>query len=662
MRSGGPRDLAPEVGACIDRVLAAAGLEGDARRDVLADLRAHFEDGLAAGRSAADLLERFGDPEAAGRRIREVWGRTGRERPRRRRMGWGRWMGEVRQAARTLRRSGAVSAMVVATLALGIGANTAVFTALDAVLLQDLPYPDADRLVRVYEREGDVGFNYLRGPVIQAYREWDDVFTDLGALYTYREVGGDLTGGDLPERVVVSSADAGLFATLGVPPLLGRTFRPEESLGSPDGFNAETGSAVAVLSHALWQRRFSGAADVIGRAIEIDGVRREIIGVMPQGFTNPVGSQPDVWVPQNLREGDRNSWGNYYLTSVARLQPGLTVQAARARLAAHADALARVRPEIGDWRPAILPLQEDLVGESRRTMLWVLAGAVALVLLSTCVNAGNLIFARALARSRELAVRGALGANRARLFVHLLLESALLAVGGGVAGLLLGWGALKGLMRVAPEALPALTRPTLSPRILLLGFAVTGVALLLSGLVPALRLSRTPPAEALRSGGRGGTESRRLRSVRSGLVITQLAVALALVVGAGLLVRSFASLRQVELGFQPEGVLTFEVHLPSTRYPEGADRVRFHRTLEQQVAALPGVHAVGATSWLPVNGRYNIWGLSTDPGDLENDDGWSQADVRIIAGDYFDAAGIRVLRGAQAADVDMEGASNVLWI
>ncbi|MEZ4416440.1 MAG: ADOP family duplicated permease [Gemmatimonadota bacterium] len=659
MRAGD--GLPPEVDRLIEQVLSHADLEGAGRREVESDLREHFEDGLASGRSVAELIRVFGDAEEAGRRIAAARRRRTPEGRAGRRSGLD-WTGELGRAARGLRRARGFSALVLGTLALGIGATTAVFTALDAVLLRPLPYPDAGRLARIYEvGEWSNAPQYLRAPVAERYASWDDVFESVGVVYTYRETGGDLTDGDVAERVVLSYADAGFFRVLGVQPALGRVFVPEESVRSADDVGPGPAAPVAVLSWDLWARRFGSDANAVGSTLQVDGMTIEVIGVMPKGFTNPFGSSPDLWVPQNLTPGGGNSWGNYFLSSVARLAPGVSVEDAHQRVLARFDAWALEEPELGNVRPLVVPLREDLVGGTRRTMLWILAAAVTLLLISTCVNAGNLVFARSLGRVRDLAVRGALGAGRRRLLWHLMLESALLAGAGGLLGVAVGWAGLEAILALAPDALPTLTQPTLSGRVLVLSLFVSTLALLLFGLAPAWHFSTVAPAKALRAGGRSGTESRRHRSLRDGLVVVQMAVALALVVGAGLLVKSFAALRAVDLGIDATGVETFEVHLPRSRYPAGEDRIRFHRAFEDRVRALTGVRSVGATSWLPVSGRYHVWGYATDPADLQNDEVWSSADIRVVTGDYFEAMGVRLLSGSGLAEID-PGGPPVMWI
>ncbi|HZD03936.1 MAG TPA: ABC transporter permease, partial [Longimicrobiales bacterium] len=467
--------LPPELEAVVRDVLESSGLELPARAEVEADLRAHFEDGLDAGVAARDLAERFGSPAAAGRRIaraRRAGGGSERERmgdDGRWRMSATEWWTEVRRSVRRLVRTPGFALVVVITLALGVGANTAILSVVQAVLLKPLPYQDPGRLVRVYSaQEGSLmDFDHLRGPAVTEYRTWTDVFESFGALYTYRQTGADLTGGGHTERVTVVPVTPGYFETLGIRPELGRTFEEEESFGpgSPDDDASPAEgpyATVAIISHALWQSRFSGTRDVVGRTLDLDGVSYEIVGVMPRGFIDPFGAPADVWRPQDMREGGRNNWGNFFLSGVARLKSGVGLEAAQARIDVLHARMREAHPEGGDnERLHIVPLHEDLVGSSRRTMLLVLAAAAALVLLTACVNLANLLFTRGLDRDRDVAVRTALGSGRARIVGGLLAETAILAALGGAVGLGLGWMGVRGLLALAPDALPMVTRPEL---------------------------------------------------------------------------------------------------------------------------------------------------------------------------------------------------------
>lgn len=653
----------------IDEVVEATGLELPDRHDVARELAAHFEDGLAAGRSEEELVERFGDPTEAAREIARARRRRSdgtRTQDGRWWMSVGEWWQQARQSLRALARAPGFAALVVLTLALGVGANTAVFTVLDAVLLAPLPYAEPDRLVRVYEaRRDDPGsLNFVRGPTTAAVRGWDEVFESAAGLYTYRETGADLTDGDRPRRITVVRASAGYFETLGIPPLLGRTFREEESTGVGEGGGREPLLAVTVLSHRLWRDHFGEDPEMIGRSIRMDGAAYEVVGVMPARFEDPFGPAADAWVPQDLRAGGSNSWGNFYLSVVARLRDGVTVEAAQDRVdALWAGILEAEGIENRDYGPRLTPLHDDVVGDTRRAMLWLLAGAAGLVLLSACVNVANLMFARGLGRMRDAALRSALGSGRVRLVAGQLTEAALLAVAGGILGLVLGAVGVQALLAVAPDALPLVTTPRLSPRVF--GFAMGSslVALLVFGLAPALRTAATPPGDALRHGERGSTGGGRLGALRDALVVVQVAAGLVLLAAAGLLGRSFLSIQDVDLAVDPDDVLTFEVHLPEARYADGTARQAFHDELHRRVMELPAVTAAGAVSWLPVNGRYHIWSFNWTPSgpDTDDDDRWFGSDIRMIDGDYFRAMDIEVIRGDEPSRVAADDPA-VVWV
>ncbi|MEJ2207353.1 MAG: ABC transporter permease, partial [Gemmatimonadota bacterium] len=588
--------LPAEIERLIARVLDEAGLDlVTGRAEVERELRAHFEDGLATGTSPAELVRRFGDPVATGRRIAQ----TGPRAAARRRGEHGRWWmsgtewwTEARRAVRRLARTPGFVVIVVATLALGVGVNTAIFTVLNAVLLEDLPYRDPHRLVRVYESHvDDPGMlTFLRAPVLGEYRTWDEVFADVGGIYTYREVGADLGETDPPSRVTVVRVSAGYFETLGIRPERGRTFLEAESFGPGEaGSSTAPITRTAILSHDLWANHFGSAADIVGGTVILDGVSWEIVGVMPPGFRDPLGSRADVWVPQDLRPGGSNGYGNYYMSAVARLRDGLTVEAAQERVRTLSAAYAERQPDVEGSFPRLVPLQDDVVGATRQSMLWILAVAAGLVLLTACVNVANLLFARGLSRDRDLALRSALGSGRARLVAGILAENGLLAAAGGATGLGFAWAGLRVLMAGSPQALPSVIDVQMGRTVLAFTLAVTIGALLVFGLAPAWRLSRTEPSDVLRSGDRTATAGRVVRRLRNGLVVLQVAAAVVLVAGGILLARSFTSLLDVPLGIEPRGVLTYEVHLPSARYPDGATREAFFRELHDRVAQLPGV-------------------------------------------------------------------------
>lgn len=551
---------------------------------------------------------------------------------------------DLRFSFRALRKRPGFSAVIILTLGLGIGANTAVFSVLNGVLLKPLSYENPDRLVRVYrvweDREtGEKQYerNYLTGLDVHDFRPKTEIFQGFAAFYSYREMGADLTGGDRPERIVRMPISSEFFQVLGVSLARGRSFSLDEERG---------GVPLAVISYGLWQSHFAGVEDVLSRTLTLDGVVHDVIGVAPQGFEGPMGRQVAAWTPENLDPAhDRNTRGNHYLSAVARLAPGVSMVQAQERMDVVTRAIAEeISSEEGTWLTQLVPLLEDRVGESRNT-LWVLMAAVVLVLLSTCVNVANLFLVRSFSRAKELAVRAALGSGRRALIRQLLSESLLMALLGGLLGLLVAWAGIHGLLALAPEGIPRLSEIALNGPVLAFTLAVSLLTGLLFGLAPTLRLSRPDLASELRDGERGSSVGRGHQRLRFVLVVSEVAVALVLLVGAGVLMRSFQALQGVDLAFEPSGVLSYEVHLPDSRYPEGVDRVGFYEELFPRVEALPGVRGVGATSWLPIQGRYHDWGVTRMEGGEITAGDWNGSDMRMVAGDYFDAMGMELIQG-----------------
>ncbi len=566
----------------------------------------------------------------------------------------------LRLALRGLGKRPGFSAIVVLTLALGIGANTAVFSALNSVLLKPLPYREPSQLVRIYQEwqsaetgEREFTHGFVTGLDFTDWRAQAEVFGSMAAFYNYRELGSDLSGDEGAERVIRMRVSSGYFSTLGVEPFLGRGFTLDEERDD---------LALAVISHGLWQRSFGGDRDVLGSTIIMDGRAHEIMGVMSRGFRGPGAGDVEVWTPQDLRPGDYNHRQNHYISVVARLAPGVSVDQAQERM----DVLARAIGEeqewasVGTWMARVVPLQEDEVGGVKAT-LWILMTAVALVLLSTCVNVANLFLVRSVSREKELAVRSALGSGRGDLVGQLLSESMVLAALGGALGVAVAWVGVRVLPLLSPEGLPRMSEIGLDGTVLLFSAAVSVLTGLVFGLAPLFRLRRDNLAMSLRDESRGSTGGRHQQKVRSILVVSEMAVALVLLVGAGILIRSFRAIQDVDLRVATEGVLTYEVHLPEARYPTGSDRARFYQEAFPRLSALPGVGAVGATSWLPVQGRYHSWGVSRlGEGDQEGEN--VQADMRMVEGDYFQALDVDLIRGRWLGPQDLAGADSVTVI
>ncbi len=550
----------------------------------------------------------------------------------------------LRYAGRGLLRSPGFACVVVFTLAVGIGANTVMFTVLDGVLLSPLPYKQPERLVRLYTaRPNDPDAKeYIPGTGFLAYREQTDIFEGLAAVYSYRQSGADLTNGDETQRIVVMPASSGLFEVLGVEPIMGREFLPEE----------ETGDAnIAVISYGLWHSAFAGDPDVLGKDIDLQGVPHTVVGVMPAGFRNPIGWDVDLWRPENLQPGGRNNWGNHYLSAVGRLREGVSLEEARARLEALGVSMFEEEPRTHGTYATIYPLLDDTVGETR-TMLWVLMGAVGMVLLIACVNVASLFLVRSADRWKELAIRAALGAGRRRLVGQMLTESLFLGIAGGIGGLMLSFAGLRAVVALSPGSFPRVAELGIDTRIFAFATVVSVLTGLLFGMAPALQFSRPNLDRALRDDDRGNSGGKMHRRLRGGLAVAEISIALVLLFGAGLLTKSFRQLAEVDLGVETGGVLTYEVHLPSSRYPGARDRIAFYDRYFERVQTIAGVESVGATSYLPGEGRYHGWSLGRADLDLDDDESWTGTDVRVVDGDYLQLMGIELIRGRLFAGSD----------
>jgi predicted permease len=517
---------------------------------------------------------------------------------------------DVRLALRSLRRHPGFTAVAVLTLALGIGGNTAIFSVVDAVLLRPLAYHQPDRLVTVLHATGraDAARPGLRDgslPVAPAnflvWRAQARSFERLAAAQAWRAT---LTGTDRPEELKAVKVTADLLPLLGIAPALGRAFLPTE--------DRPGGGRPVVLSHGLWQRRFGGSRDVIGRTVRLNGEDHQVVGVMPPGFQFPPfwWTNAELVAPLDLT-GKETDWDGSSLRVFGRLRPGITRSQAQAEMNTIWGPLARAHPAAsGGLTVAVDSLQRKVVGGVRRGLLVLLAG-VGFVLLIACANLANLLLARWSSRQQELAVRASLGATRGRLARQLLTESLVLALAGGLLGLALAALGLDLLLALAPADLPRLETVRLDGRVFAFTLTLSLVTGLLFGLAPAWRLSQLDLQGALKRGGRttsgGGPGAGGLRGL---LVVTEVALALVLLVGAGLMIRSFGRLRAVDAGFNPHHLLSLIVPLDTRRYPDARGRATLFRALIDRVAALPGVQSAGAINHLPLAG--DVWGKEVD--------------------------------------------------
>jgi putative ABC transport system permease protein len=550
---------------------------------------------------------------------------------------------DLRYALRRLRSSPLLTLAVALTLGLGIGASCAIFTVFSSVLLRPLPYPEPDRLVYIKEDLG--GGNVIPFAFGLELKSWAKHARSLDGLAAYMDWNANLSGAGEAERVECGAATASLFPLLGVRPAAGRSFLPEE--------DRPGGTPVAMLSYSLWQRRFGGKAAVIGRAITLDGEVYTIVGVLPAGFTladRYSFFHKDVWVPLALSEVGRSRFP--LLRAVGRLRPGAGVEIASADLNGIMQSV--LTPAKKKRRAVVLPWAREVTADVRRPLVVFLA-AVGLVLLIACVNVANLQLSRAAGRDREMGIRTALGASGGRIVRQLLIESTTLALLGAVLGLVVAFWSRDLLIAALSAILPVLEPIGFDHRVA--GFALamallTGIA---SGLAPALQAARVPPLGALAESSRGGTMGRSSLRMRGLLVITETALAMVLLIGAGLLMKSFLRLRGVDLGFHPERVLTFGVSLTAAQYPTAKEQSRYFEQMIERIAAIPGVETVGINDCAPFSGstreRTLVAEGRSEPG--------PPTLLSAVSADYFRALAIPLLAGRTFTANDRQGAPAV---
>ena len=559
----------------------------------------------------------------------------------------------LRHAIARLMRERGFAVVTIVTLALGIGANTAVFSLVKAALLSPLPYGDADRLIAIWGPDR-AEMTHLSLREVHTYGRESQSFVDVAG---YREADVSFTGGAEPELIRGGAATPNLFEVTRSRAMLGRIFTPADTAGST--------SDVIVISHGLWQRRFGGAADVIGRSIQVNGQARTIVGVMPATFRLPndyTATQPtEAWVPEVVDASNLGAWGNRSYLAIARLKDGVPFSAATSELSVIATrwvqaGYVRSMPDgtLGPLARRVIPAQEFITGPVRGSLL-ILFGAVGFVLLIACANVANLQLARADVRRREVAVRTALGAGRGQIVSQLLTESVLLSLAGAAAGLAVAWAALQIVVTLRPANLPRLDETALDGSVLLFTAVLAIVTGILFGILPAMQLSRPDVTGVLKEGGRSGTAGRSRQLARRGLVVLQLASSVVLALGAGLLIRSLVELNRIDLGFDTSNVLTAQLQVPATAYPQPADVVRFYRQATDRITQIPGVRAAGAVRVLPLARTIGDWSIKIEGRPYvpeENPNG----DFQAVTPGYFEAMGLRLLRGRFLTDADREDA------
>ncbi|HEV7509922.1 MAG TPA: ABC transporter permease [Thermoanaerobaculia bacterium] len=551
-------------------------------------------------------------------------------------------LSSVRSLFRGFRSSPGFLVVVLFTLAVGIGATAAIFTVVNAVLIRPLPYPEPERLVAVWNRAPGMHldqFEHSEGSYL-VYRRHNHVLEDLGI---YGQGSVTLTGGDRPERVEAAGMTASIFSVLRVRPLLGRTFQEADGLPGAE--------PVTVLSHELWRRRYGGRHDVLGQLLQLDGVATRVVGVMPAGFRFP-SVQTKLWQPMTI-DPAKPVVGSFSYTAVGRLKPGVTRQRAARELSSLVFRIAEdygerdvSRGMIASVKLSVLvhSLRDDLVGDVER-VLWLLLGSVGIILVIACANVANLFLVRAEGRQREVALRTALGASRrdvARLFLS---ESITLALMAGALGLGLAALGMRLLVHLGPEGIPRLDEIGIDGYVLAFTAAVSIAAGLVCGGLALLRFGRPEMVPALKEGGRGGSAGRERLWTRAVLVVVQMALALVLLVGSGLMAKSFWRLRGVNPGFSSQGVLTLRLYLPSARYPDAPSTVRFNQQLLEKVRALPGVVGAGTVSILPLSGGNSNSGYTIEDFPLPKDTVPPLLGVRFTSPGYLEAMRIPLIAG-----------------
>ncbi len=627
-------------------------------KEIEEELRAHIQD-------RANDLERSGVPRAeAERRARLEFGGYQKFKEEIREAQGTHFLEaliqDLRYALRMLRKSPGFTAVAVLTLALGIGTNTAIFSIVDAVLLRPLPFKDPSKLVMLNESLKSLGYPEVPAspPDIAVIERTQRSFTSLGA---FQNKDFDFSGGGEPERVTAASVSASIFPMLGVQPLLGRTYTEQED---------KPGTHVAVLSYGLWQHRYAGRANIVGQIIDLDRIPYTVIGVMPKTFQFPLpgpkhNNEPaKLWVPRAFTPDELQGWGDGYNNGVlARLKPGVTFNQAQADAALVTAEIKRVYPPamvkiFNGATPAIglTPLHQAVAGPVE-TLLLVLMAAVGLVLLIACANVATLLLSRAASRSKEIAIRTALGASRKRLIRQMLTESFALALAGGALGILIAFWGTSGLLSLVPSSLALPHSASLGGWVLAFVATVSCLTAVVFGIAPAFQVSSVHLQGSLQESGRSGTPSRARHRLQGFLVAAEFSLAMILLIGAGLLIRSFSKLLETNPGFRPDHVLTMSVPLPFDAYPKAPEVRQFYEQAIERIASLPGVKSVAASNDLPLD--------SADNEVLQVEGRPDSAPIMTVTwalGDYFSTIGIPLIKGRFFTPEDRIGSQPVAVI
>jgi len=555
---------------------------------------------------------------------------------------------DMRFSLRTLRRNQAFSAGAIVVLALGIGANTAIFSVVNAVLLRPLPFDDPSRIMQVWHVPPAKSFpGMTKFSVSPAnYLDWRSQSSSFEQMAAYGFRSFTVGGKERPEAIQAAAVASDFFALLRVAPVLGRTFTPDEDRPGE--------GHVVVLGYNFWRDHFASDRNIVGRGILLDGETYSVVGVMPETFRFP--SWGKIWIPLAWTNETRAVRGNHNYLVISRLKKGVDIRQAQAELSAICTRLEQLYPEDDKgWGAVIQPLREELVGDVRPALL-VLLGAVAFVLLIACANVANLVLAKTLARRKEIAIRTALGASRIVVLRQILAETVLLSVAGGALGLFLARFGISLIVRVLGHRIPGFMQITLDVPVLTFTLLLSVVAGVLAGLIPAVRFTRADVNEALKQGQSRGSSDVRGGGTRRLLVISEVALSLVLLIGAGLMIRSLWELRKVQPGFDPHNVLTMSVPLPRNRYSSPAGQINFFQDVLAHIRALPSIDSAGVIDSLPLSsdgGSHQPFSIEGRPVQQMSDQ--PEVDVRLISPGYLQAMHIPVLRGRNLTDADATG-------
>ena len=563
----------------------------------------------------------------------------------------GAFLHDVRYGVRTLLRAPGYTLVAILTLALGIGANSAIFSFVDGVLLKPLPYPDPERILLVWEKPPGGGINVVSALNYLDWHAQNDVFSQMAAT-----TGGSmtLTGHGDPQQLRVGRVAPAYFGVFGVQAALGRTFAADEDRPGKDH--------VLVLSHRIWAEEFGGDSSVVGRSITLNNEAYTVIGVMPEGspFDRTFNR---LWRPLAFSPGEQTR-DFHWLQVVARLRPGIPIEQARAKMDAIAARIAADYPDSNKgWGVSLVPYADAVVGTQLRSSLYILLAAVGLLMLISCANLANLTLARGTSREREIAVRAALGAGRGRIIAQLLTENVVLAACGGVAGVAVGYALMRWLyLMLPPFYLPSVASVTMDVRVLVFALALSILTGIVFGLAPALHASRPDLADAMKEGGRGSAGDGGRRRLRSALVVVEVALAFLLLAGSGLLIRSFFQMMNVPLGFDAANVLTLGLPIASDRFDASDQLSGYVRTVVDRVKAVPGVRGAAATDALPLQGFSNGMPFLIAGRPAVDRANRQACGFKMVQSDYFRVLGIQMVKGRPLTDRDVKGTTPVAVI